>query len=131
MPGVADLVGPPAAVEGALHLARRAGVDADALRRTGRAEPAEDLEDLGQRVGLEREADAERQPGPGQRGLEPPGVLGEPRPVVDEQRRPVLARERLGVLAGDPQPAVSSMSRPGRTHHGSATRWSWTACAAA
>ena len=104
--GVADLVGPPAALDRALDLARRAGIDADALRRSGRAEAAEDLEDLGERVGLEREPDPERQPGPGQRGLEAPGVLGEPRAVVDEERRAVLAGECLGVLADDPQPAV-------------------------
>ena len=104
--GVADLVGAPAALHGALHLARRAGIDPDALRGPGRAEPAEDLEDLGERIGLEREPDPERQTGPGQRGLEPPGVLGEPGTVVDEERRAVLAGECLGVLTDDPQPAV-------------------------
>ena len=104
--GVADLVGAPAALDGALHLARRAGIDADALRGARRAESAKDLEDLGERVGLEREAEPERQPGPGQRRLEPTGVLGEPGAVVDEERRAVLAGERLGVLADDPQPAV-------------------------
>ena len=76
------------------------------------------LEDLGQRVGLEREPEPERQPGPGQRRLQAPRVLREPGAVVDEQRRPMRAGERLGVLAGDAQPAVDAMSRPGRTHQG-------------
>ena len=69
--GVADLVGQPAALDGALDLARRAGIDPDALRRAGRAEAAEDLQDLGQRVRLEREPDAGRQSG---RRPGPPGA---------------------------------------------------------
>ena len=105
--GVADLIGPPAAFQRALHLARRAGIDPDALGCSRRAEPAEDLEDLGKRVGLECEPDPIRPPGPCQRGLETPGVLGVPRAVVDEERRAVLAGESLGVLADDPQPAVT------------------------
>ena len=45
--GVADLVGEEAALEGAGHLARRAGVDAHALGRARRAQAPEDGEDLG------------------------------------------------------------------------------------
>ena len=57
--GVADLGRLPAALERAEDLAGRAGVDPDALRGAGRAETADDLEDLGHRVGLEREPEAE------------------------------------------------------------------------
>ncbi len=91
--GEADLVWRPAALEGAGHLARRAGIDADEI--------VKDLEDSRIRVRLQREAKPMPEPGPVERRGESPGVLGEPRPVVDEERRPVSAGERLGVLAGD------------------------------
>ena len=64
---VADLVGAPAALDRPLDFARRAGVDADALGRPRRAESAEDVEDLGQWVRLQREPEPKWQAGPGQR----------------------------------------------------------------
>src|SRR5690348_15537833 len=45
------------------------------------------------------------QPRPLERSEQPPGVLGESVEVVDEERRAALAGERLGVAAGDRQPA--------------------------
>ena len=122
--GVADLLGAPAALDRPLDLARRAGIDADALRAAGRAEGAQDLQHLGPWVGLEREPDDERKAGPCEGRLESAGVLGEPGPVVDEERRPVLAGERLGVTTDDPQPAVSVdvETRAGPTRAGRVTR---------
>ncbi len=95
----ADLLGRPPALEGSGHLARRAGIDPD--------ETAQDLEDARVRVRLEREAEPMTEPGAVERGGESAGVLGEPRPVVDEERRPVLPGERLRVLACDRQAAVT------------------------
>ena len=82
--GVADLLGRPAALDRALDLAGRAGVDPD--------ERPEDLEDPRLRVGLEREAEPDVQPGGVERRGEATGVVGEAVEVVDEERRPVASR---------------------------------------
>ena len=107
--GVADLVGAPAAFERAEDLARRARIDPDGVRRTGRAETPEHLEDLGEWVGLEREPEAERDAGTGQRVLQPARVLGVPGAVIHEQRRAVPPRQRLGVLPTDRQTPVTRL----------------------
>ena len=104
--GVADLVRRPSALEGAQDLAWRAGIDADALGRTGRPEAPKHREDFGQRVRLQREAQLEREAGRGERCLDAPSMLGEAGPVVDEQRRAMLTGQRLRVRTGDPQPPV-------------------------
>jgi hypothetical protein len=115
--GEADVLGRPAAPEGTSDLARRAGIDPD--------EAEQDLEDTRVRMGLECEPEPVRQPGAVEGRGQSPGVLGEPRAVIDEQRRPVPASERLGVLAGDRQAAVTRFeARPNpprreRDAHGS------------
>ncbi len=111
-PGVADLVRSPAALERAdrprpasRHRCRRfPGVP-------GAPRPRNTRQHFRARVRLHREPQPERDPGPCERGLERPCVLGEPLEVVGEQRRPVLARERLGIAAGDRQAAVDHRCR--------------------
>jgi hypothetical protein len=103
---VADLVGAPAVLQSAFHLARRARIDADAVRGAGPAETAKHCEDLGERVGLEGEADDMRPVRPGESGLQPARVLGEALPVIDEERRPVSAGKVLCVLPADAQPPI-------------------------
>ncbi len=117
--GVADLVGPPAAVHGALDLARRAGVDADAVRRC-RARRARGRPRGPRAAGWPSARTGHRygRPVRARAAWSAAGILGEPGPVVDEQRRPVLAGERLGVRPTIRRRPSSSMSRPGRTHQG-------------
>ena len=116
VPGVADLVGSPAAFERPQHFARRARIDPDCVRRTGRADTPEHLENLGERVGLQREPEAERDTGTGGGVLQAARVLGIPLPVVHEQRRAMQARQGLGVLANR-----SSVARHGTRDRAAAT----------
>ena len=120
--GVADLVRAPAARQRALDLAGRAGVDADALRGAGRAEPAEDLEDLGAWVRLEREPDD----GTGARsGRALPGARGRSRRTGSGRRRssgvPCSRASASASSTDDPQPAVRDVETgpdpPGRGGH--------------
>ena len=72
----------------------------------GPAERPKGGQDLRLAIGLEREPLTDRHARPGERVTEPPDVLAEPVEVVDERGRAHLAGHRLGVLAGDPEPAV-------------------------
>ena len=57
-------------------------------------------------IGLEREPDPMMDAGSPERTDDRPGVLGQTLEVVDEEGRAACARERLGVAAGDGEPAV-------------------------
>ena len=116
--GVADLVGLPAAFERADDLAGRAGVDADALRGARRSEPADDPEDLGHRVGLEREPEAKVQAGtvparPGTGGRSRHTGRGRRRTAACRGGAPAPRRPRRRSSAGRQR-----ASSPGRLHHG-------------
>ena len=111
--GVADLGGREAVGEAVLDLARRADVEADELRRAGRAEPADARQHFGLALALERPADLPGQAGARHRPLQGAHVLLDVGEVVDEQRRAVLAGQHLGVAAGDEQAAVTGLeARP-------------------
>ena len=99
--------------------------------RAGRAEAAEDLEDLGQRVRLEREPDdgTAARSWPGR-----PGARARSRRTGPGRRRTAASRAR-GRAPRRPRPTIrsrpsASMSRPGRTHqgrsgHACGRSWTW------
>ena len=97
-------------------LARRARVDAHALRRARRAEPAEHREDPRVRAGLEREPDAG---GDARSGRARPGARGRSRAGARGRTRTAGCRAR-GASASRSAPLSASRpsrtSRPGRRH---------------
>ena len=99
--GDADLGRGPAALDGAAHLTGRAGVDPD--------QRPEDLEHARVRIGLQGEPEAGSETCSDQRRRQAIDVLGQAPPVVHKERGSLLASERLGVRAGDDQPAVDRL----------------------
>ena len=89
--GVADLVGPPAAGERALDLARRAGVDPDAVRRPGAPRPRKTARTSGSGLALSANRTRYGSPVRGERGLE---RAGRSRRTGAGRRRTAASRAR-------------------------------------
>ena len=93
--GVADLVGAPAALERAQDLARRTGIDADAVRRAGRAERAEDPRTSGRGLALSANRRRYGSPDGANAAWMRRAFSANRGAVIDEQWRAALAGQSL------------------------------------
>jgi hypothetical protein len=100
-PRVADLVRVPPVPEGPVDLPRRTDVEPDP-----RTSFAEETQELGLALRLERQPDQAAELRDAERVAEPRGLLPDPGQVVGVGRRAVRARELFGVAARDPQTPV-------------------------